>query len=292
MMTGEADTIVGLTPASKNAAVHSFLSKLRDFSDVETSFAQGETVNVEAVAALEPDVVFYNTVNAADAEAAAQLTQQGIPCVGFSTGVSKTGDTIATFTSWATLMGQVLGQGTRAQALADYGAAAVQMVQERVSAVESPAKKALILNNYTNTTILAAGNTFGTYWLTTCGAENVASGIEKPAAPVDLEQIYAWNPEIILLNSFSAYTPEDILKAVQDGQVFKFPLGVYYWFAPCSDSPLALQWVAKTLYPELFEDVDLDQVICDYYSEYYGIELTQDDLATLYAPPAESAMGK
>ena len=110
MMTGEADTIVGLTP--------------------------------EAVAALEPDVVFYNTVNAADAEAAAQLTQQGIPCVGFSTGVSKTGDTIATFTSWATLMGQVLGQETRAQALADYGAAAVQMVQERVSAVESPAKKA------------------------------------------------------------------------------------------------------------------------------------------------------
>lgn len=305
MMTGEADTIVGLTPASKNAAVHSFLSKLRDFSDVETSFAQGETVNVEAVAALEPDVVFYNTVNAADAEAAAQLTQQGIPCVGFSTGVSKTGDTIATFTSWATLMGQVLGQETRAQALADYGAAAVQMVQERVSAAESPAKKALILNNYTNTTILAAGNTFGTYWLTTCGAENVASGIEKPAAPVDLEQIYAWNPEIILLNSFSAYTPEDILnstagegqdwsgiQAVQDGQVFKFPLGIYYWFAPCSDSPLALQWVAKTLYPELFEDVDLDQVICDYYSEYYGIELTQDDLATLYAPPAESAMGK
>ena len=50
--------------------------------------------------------------------------------------------------------------------------------------------------------------------------------------------------------------------------------------------------MAKTLYPELFEDVDLDQVICDYYSEYYGIELTQDDLATLYAPPAESAMGK
>ena len=136
-------------------------------------------------------------------------------------------------------------------------------------------------------------------------ADNYTQVFDGDLGTNDLEQIYAWNPEIILLNSFSAYTPEDILnstagegqdwsgiQAVQDGQVFKFPLGVYYWFAPCSDSPLALQWVAKTLYPELFEDVDLDQVICDYYSEYYGIELTQDDLATLYAPPAESAMGK
>lgn len=302
MMTGEADTIVGLTPGSKNAAVHSFLSKLRDFTQVESGFSQGDTVNVEAVMALEPDVVFYNTVNAADSEAASQLTELGVACVGFSTGVSKAGDTIETFTSWAKLMGDVLGKETRAQELADYGKQAVERVTA-AAAVESP-KNVLILNNYTGTTLLAAGNTFGTYWLNTCGANNVASGIEKPAAPVDLEQIYAWDPDMILLNSFSAYTPDDILnstagegqdwsglKAVQEQQVFKFPLGVYYWFAPCSDSPLALQWVAKTVYPELFEDLDLDAEILSYYENFYGITLTQADLELLYAPPAEAAMG-
>ncbi len=304
MMTGEADTIVGLTPASKNAAQNSFLSKLGDFSQVESSFAQGETVNVEEVAGLKPDVVLYNTANAADTEAAGQLTAMGIPCVGFSTGVSKTGNTIETFTRWAELMGQMLGKENQAQALADYGRQTIEMVQEKVAGLTpSQQKTALILNNYTGTTILAAGNTFGSYWLTTCGAGNVAASIDKPAAPVDLEQIYAWNPDVLLLNSFSAYTPEDILnntagegqdwsglKAVQNKQVYKFPLGVYYWFAPCSDSPLALQWVAKTLYPELFADLDLDQEIRDYYQKYYGITLTDNDLKTLYAPPAESAM--
>ena len=303
MMTGEADTIVGMTPASKNAAQHSFLQKLRDFSQVESGFAQGDGINLEAVAALEPDVLFYNTANAMDAQAAAQLTEMGYPCIGFDTNISKTGDTVETFAAWAELMGQILGKETRAKELADYGNAVKERIRQAVSDVDTP-KRVLILNNYTGTTLLAAGNTFGTFWLSSCGAENVAAEISKPASPVDLEQIYRWDPEMILLNSFSAYTPEDILQskagegqdwsglaAVRAGQVFKFPLGVYYWFAPCSDSPLALLWVAKTVYPERFSEVDLEAEIRQYYRQYYGMELTQRDLDTLFNPPREAAMG-
>ena len=152
--------------------------------------------------------------------------------------------------------------------------------------------------------IVAAGNTFGRYWLSAIGAENVALEIDKAISPVSLEQIYAWDPDVIFLNSFSAFTAEDILNstaiegqdwsqltAVKNGRVYKLPLGVYYWFPPCSDSPLALQWMAQKLYPELFEDLDIDQEIRDYYKNFYGIELTDEDMNTLYNPPAESAMG-
>ena len=38
-----------------------------------------------------------------------------------------------------------------------------------------------------------------------------------------------------------------------------------------------------------WNDLDMDAVIRDYYSEFYGIELTEEDLNTLYNPPAESA---
>ena len=103
--------------------------------------------------------------------------------------------------------------------------------------------------------------------------------------------------------SFSPFTAEEVatgnaipghdwsgLTAVRNGELYKMPLGMYYWFPPCSDSPLSLQWLAQKLYPELFEDLDMDAEIKDFYQRFYGVTLTDEDLNTLYNPPAESAM--
>lgn len=304
MVAGSGEKIVGLTPASKNAAVTSFLVEIApELADVSTEFAQGETVNVEEIIALSPEVVFYNTNNQGDTEAAALLQAAGIPCVGFSP-VMFQGNTIETFNAWATLIGDVMGFEERAEEIVSYGRLVEAMVTERVSTIpENERKSALLLGNYNSSAIVAAGKPFGRYWLAAIGAENVAIDIEQALAPINLEQIYAWDPDVIFLNSFSAFTAEDIinstavpgqdwsgLSAVQNGQVYKMPLGVYYWFPPCSDSPLSLQWLAKNLYPELFEDIDIDQTIKDYYLDFYGITLTDEQLDTLYNPPAESAM--
>ena len=110
------------------------------------------------------------------------------------------------------------------------------------------------------------------------------------------------NPDVIYLSSFSAYTPEDFynntagegqdwssVKAVQDKRVYKFPLGTYYWYPPSSDAPLSLMWMASTMYPEVYSEIDLDQEIRDYYEKYYGIEVTDEELLNIYFPSEESA---
>lgn len=301
MAGGDPDKIVGLTPSSKNAAVTSFLNRVADLEDVSTAFAQGDTVNVEEVMNLDPDVVFYNTGSAADCSAVEKLETLGIPCVGFSTAIESTIETVST---WATQIGQVLGTEMEADEIVAYGKEVEQMVMDRVSQIpEDERRSALILTNYNASGITAAGATFGRYWLATIGADNVAIGIEQKVAPVSLEQIYEWDPDVIFLNSFSAFTAEDIangtavqghdwtdLTCVQNGEFYKMPLGMYYWFPPCSDSPLSLQWMAQKLYPELFEDIDMDAEIKDYFQRFYGVTLTDDDLETLYNPPADSAM--
>ena len=300
MAGGDPDKIVGLTPSSKNAAVNSFLNRVADLEDVSTAFA-GETVNVEEVMNLEPDVVFYNSSAPADCAAVEKLEALGVPCVGFTTTISST---IETLNVWATQVGQVLGTEMQAGEIVEYGKEVEKMVMDRVSQIpEAERRSALILANYNSSAISAAGATFGRYWLATIGADNVAIELEQKVNPVSLEQIYEWDPEVLFLNSFSAFTAEDLmnntaipghdwsgLTAVQNGDVYKMPLGMYYWFAPCSDSPLALQWLAKHLYPELFEDIDMDAEIKDYFQNFYGVTLTDEDLNTLYNPPAESAM--
>ena len=301
MAGGDPDKLVGLTPSSKNAAVTSFLNRVADLEDVSTAFAQGETVNVEELMNLEPDVVFYNTGAPADVTAVEKLETLGIPCVGFSTAIESTIETVST---WATQIGQVLGTEMQAGEIVAYGKEVEKMVMDRVSTIpEAERRSALILTNYTPASIIAAGSTFGRYWLATIGADNVAIGIEPKVSPVSLEQIYEWDPDVIFLNSFSAFTAEDVangtavpghdwtgLTSVQNGEFYKMPLGMYYWFPPCSDSPLSLQWMAQKLYPELFEDLDMDAEIKDFFQRFYGVTLTDEDLNTLYNPPAESAM--
>lgn len=303
MVEGNADKLVGMTPSSKNAAEHSFISKIApDLSNVNDGFAEGDVVNVEAVLALEPDVVFYNSTNAADSEAAAKLSELGVPAVGFNT-MAQGGNTIETFAQWATLMGEVMNKATRAEEIVAYGRSIEAQVSERLANLNEEDKvSALIIGNYTQANILGAGKPFGKYWLSAINTVNVAEELDKPLAPISLEQIYAWDPEVIFLNSFSPFSQDDILNstavdghdwsgltAVKTGRVYKMPLGVYYWFPPCSDSPLALMWLAKTAYPALFEDVDMDGMVKEYYAEFYGITLTDDDMAVLYAPPAEAA---
>lgn len=301
MAGGDPAKIVGLTPSSKNAAVTSFLNRVADLEDVSTAFAQGETVNVEEVMNLDPDVVFYNSGNAADCDAVEKLEALGVPCVGFTTAIESTIETVST---WATQIGQVLGTEMQADEIVAYGREVEQMVMTRVAAIpEEERRSALILTNYNASGITAAGATFGRYWLATIGADNVAIELEQKVAPVSLEQIYEWDPDVIFLNSFSAFTAEEVasgnavpghdwsgLTAVRNGEFYKMPLGMYYWFPPCSDSPLSLQWMAKHLYPELFEDLDMDAEIVSFFQRFYGVSLTEEDLQLLYNPPADSAM--
>ena len=47
---------------------------------------------------------------------------------------------------------------------------------------------------------------------------------------------------------------------MKEEQVFKYPFGMHRWWPPCTDTPLAMWWSAKTAYPELFTDVDMDAV--------------------------------
>ena len=66
---------------------------------------------------------------------------------------------------------------------------------------------------------------------------------------------------------------------------------MYRWYPPSSDTPLMLEWFAKQMYPEKFEDVDMNTEVKEYYSEFYGIELTDEDVTTIFNPSREAANG-
>ena len=64
---------------------------------------------------------------------------------------------------------------------------------------------------------------------------------------------------------------------------------MYRWFPPASDTPLTLQWLAKTIQPELFAELDMDHEIKEFYEKYYDVELTDEDVQDIYHPSREAA---
>ena len=296
---GSSEGLVGIHPSSMAAAENSYLTTVYpEITELDTSFVENGEINIEQLMKLEPDVVFYSATNTDERE---MYDNAGIKAIGISTTLSDY-NCIETFANWVDLLGQIFGDSDRAQEVIEYGRSVEAQVLEKTATLSDEEKpKVLVLFNYGDGTITTSGsNFFGEYWIEAAGGINVAAELNGQPE-INMEQIYAWNPDMIFITNFSSVLPEDLynntiegddwsnVKAVQEGQVYKFPLGMYRWFPPSSDTPLALMWLAKTIQPELFADIDIDQEIKDYYVKYYNVELTDDDLQVIYNPAREAA---
>ena len=299
LFRGSAEGLVGMSPVSMSAAKNSFLPEvIPEVTEVSTDFMKGNEINIEALLELDPDVVFYSADNKEEYE---MLSNAGITAVGFST--SNDGfNCIETLNSWLKQLGTIFGETDKVDGIVEYGNEVYAQVQEKVKNLTDEEKpRVLILFHYGDGIIKTSGsNFFGQFWIESTGGINVAAEL-KGQAEISMEQIYEWNPDKIFITNFSAYLPEDLynntiegddwshVKAVADGEGYKFPLGMYRWFPPSSDTPLALLWLAQQIQPELFSDIDMDQEIKDYFQKFYQVELTDDDVQTIYNPAREAA---
>lgn len=292
-----ADSIVAMEPVSMNAAKAGILSQLYpDILNVNTDIMNGDAVNMEALAALQPDVVFYN---AAKKDEAQQLEDAGLTAVGIS-ATKFNYDAIKTYQEWMSLLDQIYPDyaGKRGTQAGDYASQVYNEVQDKVKDVTDK-QKVLFLYQYDDTAMVTSSSKFfGQWWCDAVGAANVAQDVpaDNMNAKITMEQVYEWNPDVIIITNFTKTTPDDLynnaigsddwssVKAVQDKRVYKMPLGVYRTYTPGIDTPLTLEWLAQAVYPDLFSDVDVTSDVKDYYNKLFGVTLTDDQISAMYTP--------
>ena len=298
-----ADKIKGISPNSMSAAENGLLGELYpELLEAETGFLSGSSVNVEELMKLEPDVVFYSASNS---ELGAVLTSAGFNAVGLSVNKWEY-DCIETLNQWIALLSEIFPDNAKAEAVEEYSGKIYDLVQERVAGLaEEERQRAFFLYKYDETMLQTSGaNFFGNWWAEAVGTVNVAAEVNTDnAVSVNMEQIYAWNPSLIFITNFTSAMPEDLaagnigsdnwnaVDAVIDGNVHKMPLGMYRSYTPGADTPVTLLWMAKTAYPELFEDIDITAETVNYYREVFGVELTGEQAAAIFEPSADAGAG-
>jgi iron complex transport system substrate-binding protein len=131
-----------------------------------------------------------------------------------------------------------------------------------------------------------------------CGGVNVADCPLTPGigmTEVSMEQIIEWQPEVIITSNAQFYSSvySDSLwtdvDAVKNERVYLVPTNPFCWIdrPPGPHVILGTAWTAKSLYPELFEDMDMEQLTRDFYSQFFHYELTDGELNNLLYPDEE-----
>jgi len=131
-----------------------------------------------------------------------------------------------------------------------------------------------------------------TDWIEMAGGVNVATenGIEGTFKDVSLEDLLAWDPDVIIARD-AAHKTEYMtdsrfaeLKAVKNNRVYVNPKGVFVWCVRSADEVLQPVWAATVIQPDLFSDVDMNKYTYDFYKKYYHYEASDADLQSILFP--------
>lgn len=296
-----AEKIVGMEPMSMSAAQNSLLSELYpEILQADTGFSDGSGLQTEELVSLDPDVVFYSAGSESVYE---ELQSAGIPAVAVS--ASKWDyNTMETLNNWIDLLGQMFPENEKTELCRRYSEEIYEMVHSRTESLSDEEREdVFFLFQYSDAAMTTSGrHFFGQWWADAIGARNAAEELDTDnSTPVSMEQVYAWDPSVILMTNFTPCQPEDLytnavgsydwsaVDAVEQQRVYKMPLGMYRSYTPGIDTPITLMWLAKTVYPQYFEDIDITQETKDYYKEVFGVDLTDAQAESIFTPPSAAA---
>lgn len=232
----------------------------------------------EQIAPVNPDVVITKSANAS--RLGKSLEQVNIPVVyvDFETPEQYRRDLM--------ILGQLLGNPERAKMVDAYYKAQVDRVNARIKDLKDADKPRVLLLQYAEKSGTVAFSIPPVEWMQTLIVE-MAGGksIWKENAGktgwtvANLEQIAAWNPDLVFI-VFYGGDPKDAiakikadskwqaLKVIQENKIYGFPGDFYTWDQPDTRWGLGLTWLATKIHPALFGDVNIQQEIARFYALY------------------------
>lgn len=106
-----------------------------------------------------------------------------------------------------------------------------------------------------------------------------------------LEQLVVANPQVIVtMNKRDAVEIRRSaqwagIDAVIHHRVVANPKGMFWWCRETSEEALQFMWLAKTLYPQRFADIDMVQETRRFYHTFFGLNLTDAQINDILNPP-------
>ena len=273
--------------------LHPWLDELPCFNS-----PQGNILNFETLAKADPELVILRvgdcSVRSGNdeniAKTIATIEDLGLPLVVLYAPTYYGRSDLGTMRDEMGVIGDIFGQKEKAFKLADKLAETEKTIRERTEGIaEADRQKVLYIGMDSGSRQKgAAGAVFGTNTPDSYIIENIAGAVNAfqglgIGVPISTEQIYALDPDVIVLPTYNGYHPPrevyeapyfaDLaeLRAIRDRRVYALP-----WTpmncAKRLEYPIDLLIIAKAAYPERFGDIKIYDFALNLYKELYNVD--------------------
>lgn len=283
-MLGEEDKIVAVVGGLKRDKL--LTDMFPDILEKPVPFTEG-SINIEELIKLNPDVVFIRTTTAENKGEMDKLNSFGIPAlVVDSNNMEEQRASVR-------LVGQVCG-GEAIKKATQYDEIYQKAIDTAIKKSDQlrPNQVVTVFHSINEATRTDVSGTLPAEWTKLVGVDNVSAeeelNILEGKMYAGLEQIYIWDPQIIVCNEpgVGEYILTDSkwsgLQAVKNQKVYQMPVAISRWGHPGSmETPLAMYWLGKLVYPDLYKNIDLEKETKNFYQTFFNYDLSDEDVSMI-----------
>jgi iron complex transport system substrate-binding protein len=270
------DLLLGWPRANRPEELEFLLPEVGRRPEVGRITGRGNSANLESVLALQPDlIVDSGAINDTYIDLANRVqAQTSIP-------YALLDGRFAAIPESYRLLGELLGRPARALELGQAASAMMQTVKSRVDAIPAARRPRVYYARGPMGLETGLGGSInieslGFMGLRLVSADTPGSGLAR----VSIEQVLAWDPDVILTidREFAARVHEmpmwQAVRAVRERRVHLSPRLPFGWidFPPGVNRLPGLWWLGKMVFPEAFPE-PLAAIARDFYRQFYGVQL-------------------
>jgi iron complex transport system substrate-binding protein len=248
---------------------------------------------VQIVTRMRPDLIVEAGPVSPEAAARAEQIQQqtGVPYIVLDNGIQTTPQTLRT-------IGAMLGAAERGNDLANYTDNAIDALRGRLLIAPADERPLVYYGRGPDGLETGLAGSQAMADIDQAGVINVAARLGRgELTRVTRDQIFAWNPAIIIAQQPSFYrslqrsTTWHGLIAVANKRVYLAPGDPFGWIddPPGVNRIIGLYWLTALFYPDQYQE-DLRTNVRDFYDRFYRTKLSDRQLEALVRP-AEAHVG-
>lgn len=275
------ELLLGWPRANRAEELPFLLPGIGDRPEIGRITGRGNSANLEAVLTLKPDlIVDAGSTGRTYVELAERVQgQTGIPYALLDGRFEAIPESYR-------ILGRLTGRLARAETLARWCEQATATIRGRIATIPASERPSVYYARGPRGLETGLGGSINVETLSFLGARNVAA--TQPGsglAQVSLEQVLAWDPEVIVTIdlSFSDSVRRDPawagIRAVKAGRVHLSPKLPFGWvdFPPSVNRMAGLWWLAKLLYPAQFPE-DIRSVAREFHTLFYQVTPSEAQL--------------
>jgi iron complex transport system substrate-binding protein len=265
------DLLLGWTRSHEPAQCELLGAGACDKPEVGRLTGRGNTTNVEVLLKFKPDLILdVGTVNDTYISLANRVQEQtGIP---YALLDGRFDAIVPVYRK----LGELTRRQDQAEAFARYAENTIATIKGRIDKIPDDQRPRVYYGRGPNGLETGLGGSINVETIEFLGAHNVAAERRGGMATVSVEQVLAWNPDVIItiepafagtVKTAPVWAP---IKAVQTARIYLSPRLPFGWvdFPPSVNRLIGLWWLAKAFYPDKFPE-DLRPLTREFYQRFY-----------------------